>query len=73
MKYQLKFFTSDGRATRLLDIHAADEGAAINLCCTHSIEENADIELWKSGDFIIRMTPLTARLYGCNTEHARHV
>jgi|KBSMisStaDraftv2_1062788.scaffolds.fasta_scaffold71200_1 hypothetical protein len=73
VKYQLKFFTSDGRATRRLDIHAPDDDAAIHVCCIRSIEANADIELWKSGDLIIRMTPLTARLYGCDNEHARHV
>jgi hypothetical protein len=73
VKYQLKFFTSAGRATRLLDVHLPDDDAAINLCCTQAVEANADVELWKSGDLIIRMTPLTARLYGCDTEHARHV
>ena len=73
MKYQLKFFTSHGLATRVVDIDAPHDDAAIDRCCTQSVEANADVELWKSGSLIIRMTPLTARLYGCDTEHARHL
>jgi hypothetical protein len=70
MRYRLKFFDSCGQVTRVLDVDAPDEDAAIHLCCVYSIDANTVVELWHSDSFIIRMTPLTAHLYGCDVEPA---
>jgi hypothetical protein len=58
------------RAVLTIDIEAADDDAAVELCCAHCVGAEMPVELSESDRHVIRMTPVAARVYLMN-HHAR--
>ena len=63
MQYRLKFIDSIEQTVRELKIEADDEEAAIGYSSRQSVLFDMHVELWRGEDFIVRTTPMTARLY----------
>jgi hypothetical protein len=63
MHYRLKFIDSAERTIRDEEIDAADDAAAIVHACDRSILSRMAIELCDGERQVIRVTPMTARLY----------
>jgi hypothetical protein len=63
MKFRLKFINSVGQIVRELNIEADDDDAATDYISNQSIYFNMAVELWRANEFVVRMTPMTARLY----------
>jgi len=63
MQYRLKFINSVEQVLRELKIEADDEEAAIRYASRQSISFDMHVELWCGDNFIVRTTPMTARLY----------
>ena len=67
VRYRLNFFEEKGSQARVLNIEAPSEDAAIERCCIEAVGSAMTVDLWQAEEFIIRMTPMTARLYGCES------
>jgi hypothetical protein len=63
MLYHLKFVDVRERAIFGFDIEAADDKSALHLGCAHCVGVNMPVELSEGDRHIIRVTPMTARLY----------
>jgi hypothetical protein len=63
MHYRLKFINSVERTVRDEDVDAPDDEAAIVHACNRSILYRMAIELCDGERPVIRVTPMTARLY----------
>ena len=63
MLYQLRFFDAREIMARSLQIEADDESAAIRVGAIHCIECRMAVEVSTRNKYIVRITPLTARLY----------
>jgi hypothetical protein len=68
MQYRLKFIDSAERTVRELNVEAESDDSAIDYACQQSLYSDMAVELWRDGELMERMTPLTARLYGCDEE-----
>jgi len=63
VKYLLKFLDSQERVVREIDVEADDEEIAIIHSCQQSVQFDLPIELLCGNMRILRVTPMTARLY----------
>jgi hypothetical protein len=63
MHYRLKFIDSAERTVRELNVEAESDDSAIGYTCQQSIHSNMALELWRDGELVERMTPMTARLH----------
>ena len=63
MVYQLKFIDRLDRVVLALDIEATDDEAAVELGCAHCVGADMDADIYDGERLIIRVTPMTARLY----------
>src|SRR4051794_25672409 len=63
MLYRLKFIDALERAVLAIDIEATNDEAAVELGCAHCVGADMAVELCDGGRHVIRMTPMTARLY----------
>jgi hypothetical protein len=73
MQYRLKFIDSFEDTVRALNIEAADDDSTIYYSSTQSIYFNMPVELWCEDNLVVRMTPMTARLYLPEDEPLRRV
>jgi len=69
--YLLKFLDSQERAVRELKIEADDEQSAITYSCEQSVRFGMAVELCCEDMSILRVTPMTARLYLPDREWSR--
>jgi hypothetical protein len=63
MHYRLKFIDSTERTVREMSIYADDDDAAIAQACNQSILSRTPVELCDGERQVVRVTPMTARLY----------
>jgi hypothetical protein len=63
MRYRLKFIDSSERTVRELNLDADDDNAAIAYACNQSILAGLAVELCDGDRRVLRVTPMTARLY----------
>ena len=66
MLYHLKFIDALERAVLAIDIEAADDETAVELGCAHCVGADMAVELSDGDRHVMRMTPMTARLYLSN-------
>ncbi len=63
VKYLLKFLDSQEQVVREIDVEADEEEDAIIYSCQRSVRSGMAIELREGNMTVIRVTPMTARLY----------
>ena len=63
MRYRLKFVDSAEHTVRETNIAADDDDAAVAYACNQSILFNLAVELCDGESRVLRVTPMTARLY----------
>lgn len=63
MRYRLKFIDALERAVHTIDIEAMDDDAAVELGCAHCVGADMPVELCDGDRHVMRVTPMTARLY----------
>ena len=63
MVYQLKFIDRLDRVVIAFDIEAEDDEAAVEMGCAHCVGADMDVDLYEGERPIMRVTPMTARLY----------
>jgi len=63
MRYRLRFIDSVERTVREMDIDADDDDAAIAHACNESILSKLAVQLCDGDRRVLRVTPMTARLY----------
>ena len=63
MRYRLKFIDSEERTVRDVHIDAKDDDAAIFYACNECILSKLAVELCDGDRRVLRVTPMTARLY----------
>jgi hypothetical protein len=62
LSYRLLFLDCSGTPVRGLDLQAPDEEAVVACASEQSLASGMPVEVWDSS-FVIRVTPLTARLF----------
>ena len=67
MKYRLKFLNDLEHVVREFDLEAPDDAAAMDLACRHSIRAGLAVEVCYEARSVVRVTPMTARLYLSDT------